>query len=453
MEPKGGNVSRTYLGGFPGKLLGGLLAGVFMLALAGCGGSGGSSFRPTPTPVASPSAATNSSVFAVDCETNLAYVPLPFLSNNLTGEVGVLDLSVNPDDRDPRTATIDLGLTARPHAAAADMGAGQILVLSDPEISTGVLQIISESDNSITNVSFPTNSRPSVLDGVVYDASSNTALVSMSNVASTCIGNCTGVAVFDLVSQTFGPLLNLDNPLNSFALDGAAGVPLGSSDPITPSLYAPDLTASASCQFSDQNMINLNSDPDGIAVDPTTHLWIAGNFLSSQATVLNLNGATYTSGVGCMLDEAGTVPNSVNQNTGTSENMPGVAINPATHEALLTADSGEQIALLTLPSQPVAQLSPTDIHSVFGSIPNDPEGAQFTAATFPYAVVIDSCHNLGYVLNVDASFLVQIDLDTLKNHPDEISKPLKHGSCAGTSTPFACTNGSGIKYFPLPGVL
>ncbi len=437
-------------GAFRGKFPGGLLVGGVLLALAGCGGGGSSYQRKS---VRSPVPATNSSIFAIDCETNLAFVPMPFLSANLTGEVAVLDLSVNPDQQDPRIDTIDLGLIARPRAAAAVPSAGQILVLSDPKTSTGVLQIISESDGSVSNVSFPANSRPSATDGVVYDPSDNTALVSMSDVGLSCIGNCTGVAQFDLSSETFGPLINLDSTLNSFGLDSATGIPLGSSDPITPVLYAPNLATGESCQFSDENIANLNDDPDGIAVDPTTHIWIAGNYLSPEPTVFNLNGATYSSGLGCMLNEAGTLPNSVNQDTGAGENLPGVAINPLTHEALLTADEGDQIALVSLPSAPVAQLSPSDVHSIVSSIPDDPNGDTFSASTFPYAVVIDTCHNLGYVLDTNVSFLVQIDLQMLKDHPKELMKPLRHGSCAGTTTAFACTNDSGIKYFPLPGVL
>ena len=46
-----------------------------------------------------------------------------------------------------------------------------------------------------------------------------------------------------------------------------------------------------------------------------------------------------------MLTEGGTLPNSVNFDTGTSAVMPGVAINAATHQALLTAAYGAQVAL------------------------------------------------------------------------------------------------------------
>lgn len=445
-------MSPTFCSAVRGTLLGGLAAAVFLFGMAACGGGGSSSSRPRPTPVASPAAVTNSSVFAVDCVTDRAYVPLPFLSTNLTGEVGVENLAVNPDETDPRTATIDLGLTARPRAATAIMSLGEVLVLTDPVTSTGFLQIIAESDNSLTNISFPTGSSAASTDGVVYDPNNNTALVSMSTVPLTCTGNCTGVSVFDVASQTFGPLLNLANPVDNFGLDSAAGVPMASSDPITPNLYAPDISVPAACQFSDGNLTDLDADPEGVAVDPTTHIWVVGNFLSPQATVLNLNGATYSPGINCMLNEAGTPPNSVNHESSASENMSGVAINPVTHEALLTAESAEEVTLLTLPSNPVEQLTEADVESVTSSIPDDPSGNPFVASTAPYAVVMDSCHNRGYVLDNDRDFLVQIDLDLLKNHPDEIAKPLKSGHCAGTTTPFACTNGHGITYFPLPGV-
>jgi hypothetical protein len=443
----------------------GLLAAVSVALLAGCGGSSSSSTAPTatatptpaPTPTAIPPSATNGSVFAVDCLTQQAYVPLPFLSDNLDGEVAVLDLSVDPNKTDPRIATLDMGLSFYlPKSATAAQGTGQVVVLSDNVNNTGWAQVINESNNSISNSRFPIGSRPDVGDTVVYNPSNGTALVTMSDAAIDCTidsGTCTGIASFDLSQQSFGPLLNIVNEADAMALDPTTQVPLTSSDAITPQLYAPDLAANVACVLSDGSLNTLNSDPDAMAVDPTTHLWVVGDFDSSMATVINLNGATYSAPPNCTLTEAGVLPNSVLHDTGAGIGMPGVAINPLTHQALMTANQSNEVALLTLPSAPVAQMTAAQVSGVESSLPADPNNVTFLAATFPYAVVADSCHNFGYILDQQRQFLVQIDLAKFQSNPTGISTPLPAGNCAGTSSTLGCDNGNGVKFFPLPGVL
>ena len=153
-----------------------------------------------------------------------------------------------------------------------------------------------------------------------------------------------------------------------------------------------------------------------------------------------------------MLNEGGTPPNSVNYDTQTgAAGMPGAVINPVTHQALLTAESTNQIALLNLPATRLGQLTAPSITSVHSTIPNDPLGNAFDAADFPYGAAVDSCNNLGYVLDDLRTFLVQIDLDKFGKNPAGISTPLPAGSCAAATTSFQCDNGSGIRFFPLPG--
>ncbi len=429
-------------------LVAGIAVSLFLLQLTACGSGGGSSSNPKPTATPTP-VVTNSSVFAVDDAAQRAYIPMPFLNANLHGQLAVLDLAVNPDEKNPVVGTIDLGQPARPVSLAVAAQDNEILVLSDPGTGTGLLQIVDQNTDAVTNLSLPTGSYPSTEDGIIYDPDHDTALLSLTG-SSACTGSCTGMAELDVADETLGPLITLDNPINNFGYDTVSDIPLASSDPITPELYAPDVVANSGCTFSDENLAALNSDPEGMAVDPSTHIWVAGNFLSSTATVLNLNGATYTSGAGCTLNEAGTPPNSVNQDTGSSDQMPGVAINPTTHEALLTANDSNSVALIKLPSKPETQLTATDLSSISSFIPNNPDGVEFSASAIPYAIVIDNVHNYGYVLESDRQFIVRIDLDRLEHFPTRIKHPLSKGQCAGTSTSYSCSNGTGITYFPLP---
>jgi hypothetical protein len=129
--------------------------------------------------------------------------------------------------------------------------------------------------------------------------------------------------------------------------------------------------------------------------------------------------------------------------------MPGVAINSITHQAFLTAQGGNQIALLSLPTRAANQLANSGVSGVNGAIPNDPNGKAFLPANFPYATTVDSCHNLGYVASADYSFLAQINLKTFKTSPALINTALPAGSCAGVTSTFKCDNGNGVNFFPV----
>lgn len=132
--------------------------------------------------------------------------------------------------------------------------------------------------------------------------------------------------------------------------------------------------------------------------------------------------------------------------------MPGVAINPVTHQAVLTGRLDNQIVLLSLPKTRVKYLSDSDLSAVDASLPLEPDGAQFKAAITPYADSIDTCHNRAYIVNAAATFLAEVDLDQLQKNPSAISTALPAGNCAGTSTTLGCDNHNGVRFFPLPGV-
>jgi hypothetical protein len=391
------------------------------------------------------------SLVAIDCSLNRGYVPLPILNSEVHGQIAVLNLSANPDKSNALLKVIDINMTALARGMAVDIQDGILLAAADNGSTTGSLLLINESSFKITAVPFPTGSRPKETDGVVFDPLRSRALVSMTDAADCPTpGTCTGAAVFNLSTRMFGPVLESEDTLSNFAVDFINNASLASSDAIDPLLVADNLQKSQACTLSDQNVVALDADPEGLAVDPTTHIWVAGNFNSPTASIINLNRASFTSGPNCTLNES-LPPNSINFNTGTGAlGMPGVVINPLTHEALLTSQSSNQLALLDLPTLPVTKLTSSRVSGVRSTIPNDPDGNPFLAATSPYGNTIDVCNNLGYVLEKPVNYLAQIGLTMLRKSPISISLPLPSGSCFGTTTSFKCGNGSGVKFFPLP---
>ena len=179
---------------------------------------------PTPTPVVTPTpvpVANTASVFAVDCTTQKAYVPLLFLGTDGNGEIAEINLSVDPDVTDPRVAIISTHIPDLPVSAAADPIHGEILVANDNEQQTGELSVIQESNNSLVSFPFPTGSAPSPTDGVVYDPGLNMSLVSMTDALFSCsgvFGSCTGTALFNATTGAFTDFNQLSDTTN-FAID------------------------------------------------------------------------------------------------------------------------------------------------------------------------------------------------------------------------------------------
>jgi hypothetical protein len=380
------------------------------------------------------------------------------------GQVAALNVGVDPDTTDPFLGLIDLGHPDLPGGVAIDPASQEVLVSSGGEGNGGFLDIIDETSLAIVSGSpfaFPAGSDSAVFGAtsgqVLFDSVNGAAIVSTGD-ASTCpiAGTCTGFAKFDLATQTFGSVIQ-SALADQFALNATSQVIIAPADSIDPGLGtgagmdAIDLVNSAGCIISDQSVSTLDADPDGSGFDPTTNIVVAGNYSSSLATVINLNGSAFDETVTpCMLNEGGTLPNSVNVDTGTGVEMPGVAVNPVTHQAFLTQIDGPAIALLGLPSSPVTQLGSGMVTALANSsIPNDPNDNSFSAQGFPYATVVDVANNLGYALSSNFDFVVQIDLSILQSNPGLISTPLPSGTCWGLSTIFACDNGNGVKFFPI----
>jgi hypothetical protein len=434
------------------------LAAITILC-AGCGGSGSS---PEPAHVVNNqfANATNASLEAIDCKREFAYVPIS-PAGAVDAEVAVLDLADDPNTTDPRTTTIDLGHGGVATSATIAPKQGIALVISGSIAATGFVDEINESDNMLvagSPFSFPIGGQPNFSDGIVFDSNNNSALVSMTSTPVTCPGNsgtpCTGMAVFSLDTNTFAPLMQFATPVNNFGFDQKAEIAIGPSDPVSPIPYAMNIVANTACTLTDDSLTSLNGDADGAAVDPTTGIWVLGNFVNVQTSVINLSGASFSgTPPSCTLDESGAPPsNSLNLNTSSGDFLPGVTINPQTHQAVLSGLLDNQVSLLSLPKGPVRFISPTDLSAVNAVLPTEPDGLLFESSIVPYADAIDTCNNRAYIVNQDETFMAEIDLKKLQTNPNAISAPLPAGNCAGTSTTLSCDNLNGVRFFPLPGV-
>jgi hypothetical protein len=426
-----------------------VLAAMLLIAFSSTVASARPSFGARP--------ATNSSLIAVDGKRGMAFVPLLNLNDQLHGEIAVVDLNTNPDVANPLIKIIDIGLVALPRATAVDIASGTVFALADNVANTGNLLMINESDFSITTVPLPVGSRPNETSGIVFDPQTGTALVSMSDSVEDCTqgpGGCTGMSIFDPATQTFSPLSLSLLEINGFGLNQANYSSIATSDDFNSNLLAFDLNSFGplTCELDDQNVIDLLADPDGVAVDPATGIWVLGNFESPTVSIINLNGSQFM-GLGtddCHLEEGGTPPNSVNLRVASgAAGMPGVAINPNKHKAFVTGAGSNLISLVRLPATPMKQINVLKISHTSAALPANPLGLPVVAANFPYGTVVDSGHNFGYFPDEDRTFLARVDLARLSNNPIVLSTALLPGSCAGVSTASRCNNGKGIRFFPL----
>jgi hypothetical protein len=380
--------------------------------------------------------------------------------------VEVVNIGADPDKTNPVVTKIDLGHPDVAGGIAIDQADGLVLVTSGVTRGQGYLDLIDEKTLTLVSGSpyaFPPGADSEVQPAgeapgqVLFNVTNGTAIVSTGD-SSSCpsAGTCTGFAIFNLATRQFSSIIQA-SLADQFALDASTGTVIAPADEIDTfvgtgaGVDAVDLINSRGCILSDQNMTALNADPDGSGYDPTTNIVVLGNYYSPKATVINLNGASFNlSPNPCALEEGGTPPNSLNIDTGTGADMPGVAVNPATHQAFLSEIDGPSIALLGLPSSKLVQLGATDVTALAHTmVPNSPNGATFMAQGFPFATVVDPTNNVGYLVSKSFDFLVRIDLATLQSNPSAINTPLPSGNCAGTTTSFSCSNNNGVTFFPM----
>ena len=411
---------------------------------------------PSPTPITQ---SPGSGLFAVDCDNQLAYVPLLYSNDPETGNgrVSVLDLSVNPNTKDPRKATVVLSHPDSPTGTALDPTDHLIIVVSGSSGINGFVDVIDETTNQLVSGSpftMPEGTEPGGTGQVVYDPVRKKAIIAVEEIAGCpSAGTCTGFLTFDPVAHTFSSVVSA-NYAEAFALNPSTGLVIDGSDSDGQGqIGIVDITNTRACTLEDSN---IGFDNDGTSIDPFTDVAVVSNE-DGTATVLNLNGSTLatnpTPPPACLVHEGGTIPNST-QITGLPSSTAGSAVDPTTHRAFLIEDDAPGITLLSLPQSAATQLATPLPTPAISSIPNDPNGCSWGTQGDPYAVAV--CSHDGYAVNQSsggsqpATFLVQIDLDAFQSNPSAIATPLPGGQCFNTNSAFGCDNSNGVVFFPLP---
>lgn len=400
-------------------------------------------------------------VIAIDCGTQVAYVPLLNSPDpqSCNGRLAVIDLSVNPDRIDPRKKIVVLNHRDTPSASAVDTADKLVVVVSGNE-GTGYVDVIDETSNTLVAGSpfvMPAGVQPGDSGQVVYDAGAGLAIISVE-AGGNCAANahCTGFITFSPTAHSFGKVTPANYPA-TFAFNGATRqIVVASDDDDAGQVGVVEVGSERACVLAD---VNLGGDITGVSIDVTTDIAVL-SIEDGAATVINLNGSTAESNPAaapaCTIHEGGAAPNSVKV-AGLPEQTAASAINPATHQAFLVENGGAGVSLLDLPAAPVTQLGPDSIAApAISTIPDDPEGENWETQSEPYAVAVDQCRSLGLVVNADSSgdfgatYLAQVDLKMLKRSPKALGSALPAGNCAGTGTTHSCRNGNGVVFYPLP---
>jgi hypothetical protein len=428
-----------------------------LLLLSGCGGRGDGA--PRASTAAKPfKTSPGTGVLAVDCTRQRAYIPLNAPDVDGNGQVSVIDLSVNPDVTDPRVATISLTHPDIPSGTAFDNDHSLIIVVSGKSSGLdGSVDLIDEATNTLVAGSpfaFPAGSQSGFFGQALYDATNHLAIVGTCDSATCSSGNpLTGFVTFNMTTHTFGTIIAANYP-EAFAFNNKTNVVIDASDDDSGGqIGGIDQHNGRACTLTDTN---VGGDNDGSSFDSSTGIVVVSNE-TTNATVINLNKSSFAPGSGtpCTLNEGGTPPNSVLV-TRLPSGTAGSAVDPDNHWAFVISDGGAGMALLTLPTAPVAQLVSADITAVSSSFPNDPSDTGWGTEGDPYAVTVASCPALphkGYAVNDSFTFLAEVDLPTLLNTPLVIPTAPPAGQCTGTtSTVTKCNNGNGVVFFPLPGL-
>jgi hypothetical protein len=429
-----------------------------LLIIAGCSNDSEEFIpisMPTSTPPPPSGTSPGSGLFVVDCDHELAYVPLSDLNPSDNGQVAVIDLSVDPDVANPVKSIVPLTHSDIPTGTALDNKNGLVLVVSGKSGTGGFLDIINQSGDTLVPGSpfnFPTGSEAGNFGQVLYDPVRNKGIVATLEIAGcTNVGGCTGFSIVDPVTHSFSPIIPANYP-ETFAFDSALNTIIDASDDDNGGeIGAVSVADSVGCTLADSN---IGDDNDGSSIDSTTNILVVSNE-DGTATVVNLHGSSFAnvSTPPCQLNEGGTPPNSVLV-SGLPTLTAGSAVNAVAHEAFLIEDGQPGVSVLGLPAAPLTQITSGDVAApVIATLPNDPDGSVWGTKGDPYAVAISSCDKLpsrGYAINSSFTYLVEVDMAAMKANPGNISTPLPAGNCVGTATTFGCNNGNGVKFFPLP---
>lgn len=405
----------------------------------------------------------------VDTATQLAYVPLLYSPDPKSGasRIAVVNTAVDPDVTNPSQGTIVLSHRDIISSIALDQPDGLLIVTSGGIGDGGFVDLINESTGiPVVGSPFPMPKGADVYQfstnagygEVLFDPVRKVAVISTLDdlVQNNCSspGACTGFTTFDLSTHAFTPIIQ--TPVTyGFSLDPESGVLLPMGSYAVGSMTAVDLAHSAVCTLNDANLAQY---PEGVSFDSTTHIAVIGND-DGTATALNLFGASFNASTPpCELVEGGKSPNSVQVNS-----LPGAlaeaSVNPITHQAFLIEEDFNpsnyynEIALMSLPSAQVSQLTAADIPApVVSGLPYDPFGFYWQTQSEPFQVAVDDVHNKAYATSIAGNFMAQVDLTAFESNPAGIAAPLTTTtSCVDLfASTFGCNNHNGLIFYPLP---
>ncbi|HXW83214.1 MAG TPA: hypothetical protein VEJ86_02325 [Candidatus Binataceae bacterium] len=294
---------------------------------------------------------------------------------------------------------------------------------------------------------------------VQYDIATDQVVINVANNSNCPEGaNCNGYFDFDPVTETFGSFVAGRGPVN-FALDQTLHFLLEPSrlDSTVDSegqinIIDTATTPPEECVLTDAN---LSGADIGSASDPTTGIELVSNE-AGQLIALNLFGATVSGSPaeeGCTVNEGGTTPNSTIPVFASPDQD--MTVQVLAHQLFFT-DSDFFIHLTQLPLATAAQIDPTAFTNLADSaLPTDPNGCQVVFSFNTNETAIDPVGNFAYLLDLsamtgDPTFLVQINLADFIDNQDALGTPLPTGTCPPGNA-FACSNGEGVTFFPLPG--
>lgn len=423
---------------------------------AGCGSDSSSS----PSTAASSSTSNlqpPGSSIGINAAKHLAYVPAG-VNGGGYGQIAVINLAVDPNKTNPLVRMITLSHQDEPEAVLYYAKKNLILVTSGSSGAGGYLDVFDASTYApATNspFSFPTGSQSGyvgnigLLSGKFFnDPADNYAVVSVCDNATCSSGAMgTGLVAYDLDLSGFYETATANYP-EYMAANFNTGLIVDASDDDLPGQIGIIDSQGNACVLSDSN---LEGDNDSAALDPTTNLVVVSNE-TGDITVLNLNGGTFSTAVSpCTFTEAGTTPNSAVL-TGFSDVLEGGVANPNTHKAFLVGDGDPTIALISLPTKPVKQLTASMLSGQQTMMPDDPFGDTWYPSSNPSFVAINPATNKAYTTY--DGFLAQIDLAKFAKNPSAISNSLPTTSQCGSSygvtgTVAACSNaGNAVVFYP-----
>lgn len=385
----------------------------------------------------------------------------------LAPTIAVMDVTVDPDSEDPFIASAELSHDDPITGIAVDSTDGLIIIVSGQFGEGGFVDLLDESTNELTAnspISMPTGSEPGEFGQVIFNPTTDQALISVtSNASCGTVNGCTGFLPFtpSATAASFGALIPATYP-QSFGFNVAAQqlIDAPSSQPGTISVV--DLVK-GECILTDSNLTNGGELPQSGAIDATTDLAVIGGDsvpeLNGTTTIVNLFGSTLNgTPPACTVAEGGTTPNSQQ----VTDLQPGdliSAVNSFTHTAFVATSGTNAVTLIQLPATTNTQFPGIPGSPQLTQLPNDPNDCPWVTQGFPNGVAIDEVNDFAYVVNStdctingQASFLAQINLTSFAEFPEGISFFLETGPCANTTTPLNCNNFNGVEYFPLPTV-